>query len=216
MTFTLKTLRLGTLLMLCVSCIALSACGDSNVAHKPQEQNGASVAAHEVSETDNRTGNVKAGSRNTSAAELVAEHAIHWSHPNFFPAELLGGETGWQAMYTAHAKLEKVSSNENVVMQIRKCHENTREARLIAAGYNFENSTLMRNYNDRVASYKAQKGRYLDKDVVLYFFGLLETHQQTLTSEQFEAVSDKFWQWCVALPNTHWSGRYQDNPIRLE
>lgn len=210
-----KKSRGVALLLLSVSALVLSACGDSRVAGKAQEHQDAAAAMQQGVALINSADKVKPGSGRASAEELVAEHAIHWSHSFFFPAEVLDGKIGWQAMYMAHAKLKKLASNESVVTQIRKCHENTTEGRLIAAGYNFENSTLMGNYNERVISHRKDKGRYLDIDLLLYFISLVEKHRKTLTTEQFEAVSDEFWQWCIALPNTHWSGRYQDNPISL-
>jgi hypothetical protein len=114
--------RQASILTLGLSLLVLNTCGDSDVANKAQEYKEAATAIKQGMEIINAADKVKAGSGNASAAELVAEHGIHWTHSYYFPAEQLDGKTGMAAMYVGLAKLDKLAGNEYLARQIRECH----------------------------------------------------------------------------------------------
>ncbi|MGI5309748.1 hypothetical protein [Rheinheimera sp. WS51] len=201
--------------------LMLSACGDNNASDQTQDIQSVAKAVQQASELVKSADKVAAGSGNVSAAELVAEHNIHWSQHALFPTDTLDGKTGLQAAYVGYARLEKLAANKYIDRQIRRCHESvgglaglgTLEG--LANQYNFENATLMNMFKEEVATHNERKGELLENDLGLYYIGLVKQYKKTLSKDNKRSVNEAFWQWCIALPNTHWSETYRNNPINL-
>ncbi|SEH81016.1 hypothetical protein SAMN05660691_01604 [Rheinheimera pacifica] len=222
MIFTTKILRHTSMLTFGISLFVLNACGDSDVANKAQEYKDAAVAVQQGMEIIDAADEVKASSGNASAAELVAEHNIHWSQPALFPADKLDGKTGLQAAYVGYGRLEMLAANKHIDKQVRDCHDSV--GGLVGLGkldgladkYNFETATLMNMFKEDEATHIERKGESLDNDLGLFYIGLVKQYKATLSKEDNRAINEAFWQWCIALPNTHWSERYRNNPISLQ
>lgn len=199
----------------CVVPLFLNACGDSDVASKAQEYKDAATAIQQGMEIINAADKVKAGSGSASAAELVAEHGIHWTHSYYFPAEQLEGKTGMAAMYVGLAKLDKLAGNENLARQIRECHSSVGQT--IGHLYDFDNDVSMKLFKEQEA--KAMEGYrdsgYRDDAMALYYINLLKQYDSALNKAQLADVDEAFWQWCIGLPVTHWQGPAAENPIKL-
>lgn len=210
-----KVRRLKALWFLPVSLFMLSACGDSSVANNAKDIQEGAAATNTVSELVSSADNVKAGSGRVSAAQLVLANDIHWSHQLYFPEHTFEGKVGFEALSMGMLKLEKLAANQSIERQIKECHSHTKEGQITGTGYKFENNPLMRVFDERFVDRTNRIGQSLDNDLALYYMRLVKQHSKMLSSDERQAVSEAFWQWCIALPNTYWTGSYQNNPISL-
>ncbi len=205
------------------SLLMLSACGDSDVAAKTEDMQQAAAAVQQASELVKSADKVSAGSGKASAAELVAEHNIHWSQRALFPADTFDGKTGLQAAYVGYSRLEKLAANKHIDRQIRDCHDSvgglagSGTLTLLADTYNFENAIMMDMFKaeESESIHIREHGGSVENDLGLYYIGLVKQHNTTLSKEDKRAVNETFWQWCIALPVKHFQPPYSENPISL-
>ena len=212
-----QILRNASMFSLGITLLAINACSDSDVASKAQEYKEAATAIKQGMEIINAADKVKAGSGNASAAELVAEHGIHWTHSYYFPAEQLDGKTGMAAMYVGLAKLEKLAGNENLARQIRECHERIGMLKILARQYKSDNDMSVKLFSEEEANaievYSHSSSR--NHAMTLNYIRLLRQYDSALSAAQVEEVNEAFWQWCTGLPVTHWQGPSSENPIKI-
>ena len=216
-----KKIRFVKLFTLSLSALVISACGDSSNANAASDIREAVAAAKKMSEFVDTIDSLEVGSGKASAAQVAAEHNIHWSNAFFFPDETLDGKTGMEAMWFAYEKLKAAAANETVDKQIRECHQQVGTLRLLSHFYKSDGSQL-RLFDEEVAKAEravenaAYYGSSLSRDVAmkLNYIGLLKQYDTALSEAQVKEVNNAFWQWCVELPPTHFMAGSQ-HPIKI-
>ena len=212
-----QILHKASMFSLGITLLAISACGDSDVAGKAKEYKDAANAIQQGMEIINAADKIEAGSGNANAAELVAEHGIHWTHRYYFPAEQLEGKTGMAAMYVGIAKLEKLAGNESLASQIRECHERISMLKMLARQYKSDNEMSVKLFSEAEANAIEVYSHSSSKDhaMTLNYIRLLKQYDSALNEAQVEEVNEAFWQWCTGLPVAHWQGPDSQNPIKI-
>lgn len=166
---------------------------------------------------------VVADAAGPSAQQLVQQHDIHRRHMLYFPLDSFNTTDPMQLARMSLQRLNSLTTNTNVIEQIKLCHTTTMQSDGVMAstylhGSKDADDEAVRQYGHQLYQaylnkYAPNKGQSLENDLHLYYIALAPNFSLD-SNGRLDALYDAFWQWCIALPNTHWTGRYQDNPIQ--
>lgn len=160
-----------------------------------------------------------------SAQQLVQQHHIDRKHPLYFPLDSFDTSDAMKMAQMSHQRLNSLTTNTNVLEQIKLCHKTAMQSDGIMASIMLQGSKASGDeakiqfgqqlYQAYLDKYEPEKGQSLENDLHLYYIKLAPNYSMD-SDGRFDALYDAFWQWCIALPIKHWIRPYQNNPIPLD